>query len=362
MDIKQRLIELIEKSKRNTLSYSESSELYQILNKLTPDSYGKELKHLWETTNGKDNRVNSDKIWKALKEKTIPNTQNRFKLSDYRKSYYYKITAYVAVIALIILSTWIIIENQLLHPDKAVSLSFNEYSVPYGSKSQLSLTDGTKIWLNSGSKIRLNNNYDHDTRTVYLDGEAYFEVATNKKRPFYVITNGINIKVFGTSFNVKAFSDEEIIETTLVSGSVMIEEKDQSGKVIRNYRMKPNQIISYSQKQKSHTLITDKQSNQLHTDKTTSEANVDTQNISNEIEMAIAWKDNRLTFKSETIEDLILKLQRWYNVEITLKNESLKNCRFTGAFDNETIEQAMDALKHTTPFSYTFSENKIIIY
>lgn len=366
METNKRLAELIEKYKAGTLSEKEIIQLTDLLNNsnYNPDEE-KYYKHLWDESNSEDIKLNSDRIWLTIRNKIQINPNSHSSKKAYRKLYL-NLLSYAAVILIMLLSSWYYFNYISPTIDTStLSSAVKEYIVPYGSKSKLLLSDGTQIWLNSGSKLFFDNYYNKKNRTVYLQGEAFFDVTENKEKPFYVKTNNIDIKVFGTSFNVKAFKEDETIETTLISGSVMLEKKDEYGNVIHTVQMKPNQIASYSLKKEKIVLTSTAYCpNEFHNpehSKTNKSEEYISENISPEAKMAIAWKDNLLSFKGETIENLILKLQRWYDVEIILQNESLKNCRFTGAFDNETIEQALEALKLIAPFSYSIHENKIVI-
>lgn len=367
MKKEKRLRELISKYQQDLLSHSDLKELIEILEDDT-FTFEKEkiLKGIWNETENYNHSIDSGKIWNKIKDNINSNSAIKLTTTDQRLKEKYKWFSYAAVLVLAIGIFWYTFEYSGLfktlsaYPRPVVS----EYVVPYGSKSKIILSDSTKIWLNSGSKLRFDSDYNLNSRTVYLDGEAFFDVTSNKELPFYVKTNRINVKVYGTKFNVKAFHEDETIETTLISGSVVLEKTNENGDVIQHFKLKPNQIASYSQKLGKITLFSEaepehKQSTLQKKSPAIKSINPE---ISQDIKMAIAWKDNQLNFKGETFDNLILKLQRWYNVKITLKNEKLKDYRFTGTFDNETIEQALDALQHTTHFNFTIKENKIIIY
>ena len=124
---------------------------------------------------------------------------------------------------------------------------FTQVVAPVGSRTSLTLSDGTKVWLNAGSTLRFDNNFNNGHRKIYLEGEAYFDVTKNKKLPFIVKTSDIDLKVLGTAFNVKCYKEEGTIETTLVRGSIMIESKDASGK-IETTILKPNEKAIFVRK------------------------------------------------------------------------------------------------------------------
>jgi transmembrane sensor len=362
-----KLEELIEKHKNGSINQSELQELSSFLNG-SDNVYEKEelYRKIWNTSQSTSDNINTSRIWRTIQLRIEPKTNVPSGLPGRKKNLARRFSYAAITILFLALSVYLYETKQLPGPSPSSSIAapgIIEYSVPYGSKSELLLSDGTQIWLNSGSKIRFHDDFSQKTRTVYLEGEAFFEVAKNKEVPFYVKTPHLNIKVFGTSFNVKAFKEEDLIETTLITGSVMLEKTDDKGNIIKKLELKPNQMASYSSKLGKIT-ITAHELNEPKKLRSRKPAYIETKNqeLLPEIKMAIAWKDNLLTFKGEDIDNLILKLQRWYNVEIVLKNDKLRKCRFTGAFDNETIEQALEALKLTTPFSYSMHENKIVIY
>jgi len=240
----------------------------------------------------------------------------------------------------------------------------NEVSVEYGSKSQILLPDGTKVKLNSGSKLTYPSRFDDSMRKVQLEGEAFFVVAKETDRPFFVNTSSIAIKVLGTSFNVKSYAEENSIETTLVTGAIEIynelaAENAQLSKapiavlkpMDKATYVKDISAISVSSELKipDNLPVLEKKAGIL---------------VENQIETALftAWKDNVLRFKGEKFEHIAIKLERWYDVKIDIRHKTLKEEYFTGQFDSETVEQALEALKLTAPFRYSITKNEIVIY
>ncbi len=240
----------------------------------------------------------------------------------------------------------------------------NEVSVEYGSKSQILLPDGTKVKLNSGSKLTYPSSFDDSMRKVQLEGEAFFVVAKETDRPFFVNTSSIAIKVLGTSFNVKSYAEENSIETTLVTGAIEIynelaAENAQLNKapiavlkpMDKATYVKDISAISVSSELKipDNMPVLEKKAGIL---------------VENQIETALftAWKDDVLRFKGEKFEQIAIKLERWYDVKIDIRHKTLKEEYFTGQFDSETVEQALEALKLTAPFRYSITKNEIVIY
>jgi transmembrane sensor len=242
----------------------------------------------------------------------------------------------------------------------AVKKQTTRVEVPYGSKSRVVLPDGSVVNLNSGSSLTYSvSDFDSVNRSVFLVGEGFFNVTKNAERPFYVSTPGMKLKVLGTTFNVKAYPDDNTEEATLVSGKVEIyssSDNIESGKPIV---LKPNQVA-----------IFDKSKNNLHsfskTDLTSTEIiPVKLRAINSQpaikTDQTISWKENMLTFDNENFNDLIVKIERWYDVKIIVNDPGLLSVRFTGRFDKETIEQVFNALVSIVPFNYTIKQNLITI-
>jgi transmembrane sensor len=243
---------------------------------------------------------------------------------------------------------------------------YNEISVPMGSKSKIRLPDGTEVTLNAGSKLTYRMDYGKTLREVDLSGEGYFKVAKLKEKPFIVHTSKANIKALGTEFNVKAYSDENIVETILVEGSVAINEvngpKNAKG-------VKSNESIILKPGQKLQILkntVTDQQSISSNSGNNTQ--NSTTQFIENHPEISIknsnpqvetSWKDKRWIIQGANMENLAVLLSRKFDINIHIKDSELKNYKFSGIIENETIEQIFSIMKFTIPISYTIVKGEV---
>jgi transmembrane sensor len=183
-------------------------------------------------------------------------------------------------------------DNQLVYKisdnhKPAVAASDNNLKTPYGGEYKVTLADGTKVWLNAGSSLKYPAAFNGNDRTVEIKGEGYFEVAENKAKPFRVLTsNGTEVKVLGTKFNVKAYEGEGAVTATLVSGAVAI----QNGAEQKN--IKPNQ----------QAIIT----SEGITIKTRSK---------DEVTQTLAWKNGQINFEGETAQSILKQIERWYVVE-----------------------------------------------
>ncbi|SFH39896.1 FecR family protein [Pedobacter insulae] len=177
-------------------------------------------------------------------------------------------------------------------------LQFNTISTPRGGEYRVILPDGTKVWLNAHSSLRYPVNFTGNERVVEIAGEAYFEVSKNKLKPFRVIANAVEVKVLGTHFNVMAYADEQLISTTLLEGSVNV----------NNTILVPGQQAQLN-----------KQNNKIRVSK------VNTEEV-------VAWKNGLFIFRNEDSQSIMKKISRWYDVEVIFKDRKLINERFGGTF------------------------------
>jgi transmembrane sensor len=209
---------------------------------------------------------------------------------------------------------------------------------PLGQKSALFLSDGTKVWLNAASKISYLQDFtQHDTRDVYLEGEAFFDVAHDAGKPFIVHTSSIKIKVLGTSFNVKSYAEEKTIETTLVHGKVRIEQSDVKGNRIGDVELKPNQRAVFN---KESRIINVKE---VAADNTAS------------------WKQERLVFEEESIENVIMQLERWFNVKIHAQGKGELDCKLTASIEKESLEEVLQLIEASHNVGYRIKGSQVFI-
>jgi ferric-dicitrate binding protein FerR (iron transport regulator) len=215
----------------------------------------------------------------------------------------------------------------------------SEVSTRNGSKTNLSLPDGTTVWLNAGSKLSYNKNYGNNLREVSLTGEAFFDVVKNAEKPFIIHTGKIDIRVLGTAFNVKSYPGEKTIETSLIRGSIEVTFKDRPAeKVI----LKPNEKLTVANEEIPVALK--KQSIRQNKEPIVAVSHLNYVKSDNSI-AETAWIQNKLIFQDKSFKDLATEMERWYGVSIRFDNSQRDTLRFTGSFENETIQQSLDALK-----------------
>lgn len=226
----------------------------------------------------------------------------------------------------------------LANQQNAATAQYTETIAPRGQKSRIVLSDGTKVWLNSDTKIRYPGQFSKNQRDIYLEGEAFFEVTKNEHKPFLVHTNGPDVKVVGTKFNVKAYSDENLVETSLFEGKINlllpVSGSDQQEEKILN----PGQSVIYSHN--THELI-------------------QVRFPQDEIN---GWKKNQLIFKDDTFSKLVKKIERWYNVEMIYNEKQFDNRRLTvELYEGERLEKLMDILSLALSVDYKYEKGKIIL-
>lgn len=233
----------------------------------------------------------------------------------------------------------------------------NEISTKNGSKSNLVLPDGTKVYLNAGSKLTYDKNFDKSNRTVNLSGEAFFDVVKNPEHPFIIHTHHMDIKVIGTAFNVKCYPEEKESETSLVRGNIEITLKDRKEKIM----LKPNEKLIIHDEIKLAGEMPGKMIRpSLNEVPMLTLSHLTLLPEDNSI-METSWLQNKLVFRSETFEDVAVKMERWFGVTIRFKEELLKSQRLTGIFKNETLSQALIALQLTTRFNYRISKDSVLL-
>lgn len=255
----------------------------------------------------------------------------------------------------------------ILHPSDKTE--YNEITTRNGEKSQLVLADGTRIWINAASHLRYPTNVRSRKVKLELEGEAYFEVAKVKGRKFVVEASGLDITALGTAFNVKSYGEKGMVETTLEEGKIKITGERGRLKFRQPVLLMPNQRVTIFTGE-TQASVPNPASEAIPSgdpDMPAAVAPAASQSpemvLRNEpnTDLYTSWKDGKLQFKKERFEDLAVRLERWYDVKITIKDQEMKDWRYTGTFVNETIEQALAALCLSMHFSYNIDKNAIAI-
>lgn len=201
-----------------------------------------------------------------------------------------------------------------------------------GQRSNLILPDGTKVWLNSGSRLEYNNNYGEEERRIKLTGEAYFEVSKDKRHRFLVNAGIMDIEALGTAFNVQAYPDEDEIVTTLIEGKIRVNTPD------KEVNLTPNQQVSYLKTTNSTTI-----------------------NKTIKAEFANAWTRGEFSLNKTSLEDIVKELSRMYNIEIKFKSDEIKKLHFTGIIKNNSLINVLEIISLTSPVTFEIKTDSIIL-
>jgi len=210
------------------------------------------------------------------------------------------------------------------------AIQMNQLIVPFGKRSSIELVDGTRLWLNSGSRAIYPVAFNGKTREIYIEGEGYLEVAHDATKPFFVVTDQIKVKVLGTKFDVSAYKDDARVSVVLVEGSVLATSASE------NVVIKPNQIYNYQ--------------------KSTKESKIEKINV---LEY-VSWKDGWMLCNKEKLNSITTKLSRYYNVRITCNNPLINSMTLTGKLDlKNNCEDIFKVICSTAPLKYEMIGNTI---
>ncbi len=202
-----------------------------------------------------------------------------------------------------------------------------------GQKRTVSLPDGTTVMLNSGSTLTYTVPFEKDIRSVSLTGEAFFDVVHNEKKPFIVLTTGLQTKVLGTSFNIRGYADDPFVSVAVLSGSVRLSSEGSN-----SHTLEPNEMGIY------HGTLDHIERTSFDPDKT------------------INWTRGILSFENESLETIFKELERWYGVNIEIKEGVRLEGKYSGRYSNDPLELVLKGLSYTSHFTYQINGKQIMIY
>jgi ferric-dicitrate binding protein FerR (iron transport regulator) len=232
----------------------------------------------------------------------------------------------------------------------------NTVSTKPGSKSKVQLPDSSQVWLNADSRITYNESFRGPFREVQLIGEAYFDIAKDKDHPFIIHAGSIDVRVLGTSLNIRSYTNEKNTEAVLIHGSIEVTIRSSPDKKII---LQPNEKLivqngkamlvkgkPVEQKEENEPVMT---LGKAHIQRKDSTA------------MDILWVKNKLAFDQETLEEVARKIERWYAVKVTISDERLKRTEYSAVFEDESLRQVMEALRMTGNFRYSIIKKEVNI-
>lgn len=217
-------------------------------------------------------------------------------------------------------------------PEADIQISWVTKSTNAGEKLTFRLPDQTMVWLNSKSSLSFPESFDSTVRLVILKGEGFFEVSEDPHQPFQVISDSLITTALGTSFNVTSSSDKEV-KVSLVTGKVMIKYQSDTS----NYFLSPGKELNYNTQ--------------------TGNAKLGTFNE----EVVTGWRFGKLNFKKASLDHVIRSLEDWYGVDFLIEGSARSDWRFTGKFENQTLENILKSMSNIESFTYTINDKKVTI-
>jgi len=335
--------------------------------------YFREMGEIWHISGSlSTHQYDSSKALKLLKKKISRRDIRPVETRIFRVSYNLINRAAAVLLVLLLTGAGYIFFFRTNTATQAQSRysAFIETVAPKGSKSFITLYDGTQIWLNADTRLRYPLDYGNKQRDVYLEGEAYFKVAKNKKVPFIVHTSGVNITALGTAFNVKSYNEESRIETTLEEGSVKIEANQSTDKAVQPILLKPGQSaiiqkttgqVALNEKQKETDKADQSQPKSRKAERDFVPVLINVTKVS-DTRLYTSWKDSKWVFRNEELGDLATKLERRYDVKITFADEDLKKYAFTGTLKDESLEQVLKVLSLTAPIRFEINHKDVVLF
>lgn len=373
-----RIWELMSRKLSNEMTLAESEEL-ELLLKLEPlQAYSLEImEDLWKSQQAQDRQYAEYKYQELslrmqkeglMTEESTDGEEHLISGADSSLTIFplkkinkriLKISAAVVSIAAVV---FLLFNLSNIQTSPSAPAKTSEISTKNGSKTNLVLPDGTKVWLNAGSKLTYNNDiFGIELREVNLIGEAFFDVTKNPDKPFVIHTQKMDIKVLGTAFNVRCYPNERKTETSLLRGRIEVTLKDRPKEKIY---LSPNEKLTLL----NGNIVSDEPTVNKKVKRRTEliEPTVTIGHITHKITdstiiIETSWIENKLEFRSESFEDVASKMEKWYGVKINIQDERLKQEHLTGSFETETVDQALSALQYTTKFNFTINKNAITI-
>ncbi|GAB3650268.1 FecR family protein [Echinicola sediminis] len=291
------------------------------------------LEQTWENI---DRQVGSIK---TVEGKVVPiNQESVLKRTKQNKHFYEHIGFLYRVAAVLMLSLLIafIAARLTMHEEKALPIvvqkEVKEYVAPLGVKSNLILSDGSRVILNSNSSIRFIEGFEDDKRVIELKGEAFFDVAEDKTRPFIVNAANTSTKALGTSFNISAYKNEDT-RISLVTGVVEVEVEEEN---IPGLRLIPGEAVSVGQAENPVKYLF-------------KEAEV------------LSWTRKTIFFEDTPIKEVVRVLENWYGVHVELANEPSENFGLSGVFKNKSLEDVLEGMQYSARIDYEIKDKDVTI-
>lgn len=352
---KSRFIELMAKSMDGSANKEELDELELFLNQ--HPGY-KKIQQVTDALTGTLNNngavlpttINSrlDELWVKIKDTEETETEI---VADNVRPFNWKWVGAAAAVAVLALLGFLFYSQQAKQQLNAAVTK--RIDVPFGKMMQVTLSDGTKVKLNAGSHFSYPSVFQAGQREVNLEGEGFFEVTKNPKKPFLVHTAGFTVKVLGTVFNVKAYRDDKTTETTLLKGKVQVELADDPEKKIilsPHEKLTINSVVQYAANQPAKAAVA-----KIKYEVATLPV------ISNDAYVENAWIDHKIMFANNDFEDVARQMERKYDVRIVFADEALKKEQISGVLENESLDTALNFLGQIVPLQSKIDGNTVYL-
>lgn len=330
------MIELLNRFIQNKTSLEEDKELLRMLK---DESFHQELldycQDKWDRTEhakGLSAEIQHQmlmNIKKRIRERQ-PLQENVF-IREHR-FYFSKWMQYAAVAFIAIVMSWGV---TTYYRNEQAGEAEKEFVVfaDKGQRASVTLPDGTKVWLNSDSRLTYSDRYGHNERRVSLSGEGYFEVAKDVKHRFVVDAGAMEIEALGTVFNVKAYNDDKDVITTLLEGKV------RAAVVTgQSVTLTPNQSMTFDKENCRVKYGDDK-----------------------DAIYAKAWRDNEIAFDNATLAEMGKIMERSYNIKVDIRSEEIRQCRFSGIIKNNSLNNVFEIISLTAPINYKFVNDTVVL-
>ena len=291
--------------------------------------YFEQIKNIWQVSNASYSKINIDQN-SALKK--VLGRISGEKKSKILWNTWQKVAAILIIPILITNLIWYL----FLREPAAERTVYNEIFTPYGTRTEIKLSDGSAVCLNSGSKLTYPDKFTGKERIVTLSGEAYFEVAANPSFPFIVQTLSVTVRATGTKFNVSEYADDNTVKVALVSGKVFIDVNKAKESNKPSFELNPDQLLEVS-KETGKTSV-----------------------INGDLAEYTSWKDGILIFRNKPLSYVVKRISQVFNVDIEIKGEILQDYHYRATFEDESLSEILKLLKLSAPIDYQEESRKIL--
>lgn len=342
----ERLAYLLARKMAQESGPEEEKELEQLLQQYPYASYITEmLMQPWKDAT----HAHDEKEVSALLEKHMARLEQAeftAEAAEIRVRRYIWPYAAIAASVAILIGVWIIWKPAATPAVK--QLAIVELQVQKAPRKKIALPDGSAVWLNAGSKLEYPEQFNKKERVVKLEGEAFFDIVKDADRPFMVKTAEFSVRVLGTSFDVRAYPHEDTAVAALIQGAIEVLLKGNEDQAIA---LRPNEKLTIPVVHTTTTVIKEKKE-----EITMPLIKAPLTTLRDSLVTETAWVQNKLAFKHMPLEQVVRLMEQWYNADIRFKNNSKKSLYFSGVFEKEDLEQALNVLSLTTQ-SFRYSKD-----